>query len=296
MYVPTPPAPAPQLVDTKQGLSRADYALLYNSGFPEAVSDKNTESNNFQVSQSYPSRVCLSIQLMAFQLPPGTSENILEGYASLALSEPPKQVFCTYKLFKWQPSTTPKLSLVKKEIKPSDRKSSPFILMQDSDKIPGYLSGYQVTCQSHVRELISYLQHYKVQFDLWNGESLMLIGSGFVSLNQLAENPMESTQFIREIEVCSLDAFSSNDLLVLDQNGQFCQSQGRTLLQGNLVVRFGYKPESTEVQTGYFQHFQSLDTANSNPISLGAVKQQTTSEARRVSKVRYYPHLICINK
>ena len=228
---------------------------------------------------------------MAFQLPPNPTGNILEGYASLALFEAPKQVFCTYKLFKWQPNTTPKLYLAKKEIKPSDKKSSPYILMLDSASIPGYLSGYQVTCESHVRELISYLQQYKVQFDLWNGESLMLIGSGFVSLSQLAENAIESTQFIREIEICSLDAFSANDLLVLDQNGQFCHSQGRTVLQGNLVIRFGYIPDYTESEIGCFQHFQSLDITNNNPISFGEVNQQTR-ETRRVSKVRFFYSLL----
>ena len=286
VYLPAPPAPAPQLVDTKQGLSRADYALLHNSGFPEALS-KNAESNNFQIPQSYPNRVCLSIQLMAFQLPPNPIENIMEGYASLALVEAPKQVFCTYKLFKWQPNTTPKLSLIKKDIKSSDKKSSPYLLMQESATIPGYLSGYQVTCQSHVRELISYLQQYKVQFDLWDGESLMLIGSGFASLNQLPVNPMESVQVIREIEISSLDAFSSNDLLVPDQNGEFCHYQGRTVQQGNLVVRFGYMPDHTESQMSYFQHLQSLDITNNNPVSYGEAKQQTAREIRRVSKVSY---------
>ncbi|KAI6655974.1 Nephrocystin-4 [Oopsacas minuta] len=289
-HIPVPYGHTLQGVDTKQGLSRADYALLHNSGFQEVLSNKGNlaDSNTYHTSQSYPSRACLSVQLMAFQLPLNPIENILEGYSSLAMFDAPKQVFCTYKLFKWQPNTTPKLSLVRKEIRPSDKRITPYLLMEEATSSPGYLSGYQITCQSHVRELISYLHTYKIQFDLWDGESLMLIGSGFISLKQLVSNHMESVQMIKELELSSLDVFNSNDILVLDQNGQFCHSQGRTVPQGTLVIRYSYMPDFSDSYVCNFEHFYSLDRTDYNSILNGVkVKQQSVRQAKRVSKAKH---------
>ena len=288
VYIPTHSTPVLQYQNANQGLSRADYALLHNSGFQEVIPNKNDvsllETNPPITKQAFPSRTCLSVQLMAFQLPPNPIANILEGYASLAMIEAPKQVFCTYKLFKWQPNTTPKLNLYRKENKNQDKRSCPYVLMEETAAIPGYLSGYQVTCETHVEELVSYLQKYKVQLDIWDGGSLMLIGSGFVSLKELVTNVMESVQVIKEVEISSLDVFSSNDLLVLDQNGQFCHSQGRTIHQGTLVIRFGYQPDFSESHISNFEHFYSLDRTENNTV-LKAVRQHSATQARRVSKV-----------
>ena len=285
-FLPSTHPPIPAQEDPKQSLSRADFALLYNSGFPDAFPNEDSipvENNISATSQLFPDRICVSIQLMAFLMPTDSIQNILEGYASLAIIDAPKQLFCTYKLYRWAATTTPKLSLTKTASKTS-KKHSPFLLTEEGTSAPGYLSAYKLSSRCQAEDLVSYLRQDKIQFDLWDGKSLMLIGSGYASLRDLALESMKATQVIKEIEITSLDVFSSNDVLVLDQNGQFCHSQGRTVHQGNLVVRFAYLPDYDVTQINSFEHMYTLPPTNFNPITSAATRQ-SDRECRRVSKV-----------
>uniref|UniRef100_H0WUW3 Nephrocystin 4 n=1 Tax=Otolemur garnettii TaxID=30611 RepID=H0WUW3_OTOGA len=194
-------------------LSRASMALLQSSGFPEildaskqpveAVSPADPVTFNPQKEESD----CLQsneivLQFLAFsrvaQDPRGTAW--------------PKTVYFTFQFYRFPPVTTPRLQLVKLG-EPRDTGSgslSHILVPIDKDGSfdtgsPGLQLRYMVDAAflkpGERHWFLRYLAAQTLQMDVWDGDSLLLLGSAAVQMKHLLRQGRPAVQVSQELEV-----------------------------------------------------------------------------------------------
>ncbi|XP_064643236.1 nephrocystin-4-like isoform X3 [Lineus longissimus] len=201
-----------------QGLSRAAYARLYSVGFPTILdrggeppdvvdpSDHVTyrpEKEEYDQLQS--NEVTLQFLAYSKMFTPTASS-----------SKAPGTIFFTFQFYRFPQVTSERLLLGDPECELSaDPKSMPCILKRlekDSTALSGP-PGYQVKYYVDPAFLkpgegalfVKHLSQQTLHIDVWDGDSLLLIGSCAVELKHLCRQGREAVQITYELDVISTE-------------------------------------------------------------------------------------------
>ncbi|XP_055438430.1 nephrocystin-4 [Bubalus kerabau] len=198
-------------------LSRASLALLQSAGFPEildankqpaeAVSPTDTVKFSPQKEESD----CLQgneivLQFLAFSRVPQDEQ----------AAPWPQTVYFTFQFYRFPPETTPRLQLV--ELADAGKTSSASLshilaqIQKDGSfdaGSPGFQRKYLVDPgflrPGEQRWFARYLAMQTLQIDVWDGDSLLLIGSAAVQLKHLLRQGRPAVQVSHELEVVATE-------------------------------------------------------------------------------------------
>ena len=235
--------------DRSQGLSRAAYARLYTAGFPPVL-DRNSEP-----PEVIDPNVPVLIDLVKEEQDSLQCNEIVFQFLAFSKygSDIPDKgkhggtVFFTFQFYRCPQVTTERLLLAKPNIElSSDPQSMPFILQRlEKDGAlskgpPGLEVRYYMDPLSmkpgEVSLLLSHLSRQRLHIDVWDGDSLMRIGSASVDLRYLCRSGHEAVQSTFELDVIMMEY--DDPSLMAGTQGQPSQSMGiHTAMQGKLHFR-----------------------------------------------------------
>nr|XP_014348387.1 PREDICTED: nephrocystin-4 [Latimeria chalumnae] len=234
-------------------LTRATLAQLYSSGFPEILDCNNEPAEvrnpadpvNFNPQREEADFLQsneIILQFLAF------SRVHQEGL----LEEWPKAVYFTFQFYRFPPVTTERLILLNSEksrAKAGD--SAPCILVHANKDgsinigDPGLQLKYMVDPSflkaGEQRWFVRYLAIQTMQIDIWDAESLLLIGSAAVELKHLLRQGQTAVQVSHELEVITTEY--TQDLMALSgdvtKQGTIKPIGVSTIAKGRLHLRLG---------------------------------------------------------
>ncbi|XP_068772393.1 nephrocystin-4 isoform X2 [Struthio camelus] len=198
-------------------VTRASLARLHASGFPEILDCNKepveimdpTDPVNFS-PQLEEADVLQSneiiLQFLAFSRVPQDGVEVTW----------PKTVFFTFQFYRFPPVTTPRLQLVDMDNEKAARSAvSPRVLVQInkdgnlSSGSPGLQLKYMVDPAflkpGEQRWFICYLADHSLQIDVWDGDSLLLVGSTAVKLKHLLRQGRTAIRSHHELEVAATE-------------------------------------------------------------------------------------------
>ncbi|XP_067270013.1 nephrocystin-4-like isoform X2 [Pseudorasbora parva] len=203
---------------SSRSTSRRSLAQLFSSGFPQILDHQNqvaevldpSEPVNFDLQREEADHLqanTLILQFLAFTRVPQAGVN----------SDWPSSVHFTFQLYRFHPVTTERLKLLDPE-RNSKLKSNPdypcvlSLINKDgtlSSGFPGLQLQYRVDPQflkSGERGwFLRYLALHSLQIDVWDSESLMLIGSAAVELKHMLRQGRAAVQVSHELEVITTE-------------------------------------------------------------------------------------------
>ncbi|KAM6046344.1 nephrocystin-4 isoform 2-T3 [Chlamydotis macqueenii] len=198
-------------------LSRASLARLHTAGFPEIL-DHNQEP----VEISEPADLAsFSLQLEEADALQG-NEIILQflafgrdGWDSTEGTWP-RTIFLTFQFYRFPPVTTPRLQLVGVDEGPASGLAVPAQLLVRVNKdgtlstgAPGLQLKYVVDPAflrpGEQRWFVRYLAEHSLQIDVWDGDSLLLVGSAAVKLEPLLRQGRAAVRTHHELEVATTE-------------------------------------------------------------------------------------------
>ncbi|OXB78109.1 UNVERIFIED_CONTAM: hypothetical protein H355_007251 [Colinus virginianus] len=217
-FTPTqPPIAAMGLPSSSTALSRASLALVHTAGFPEIL-DGNEEpvevtepldparfSPRLEETDALQSNEII-LQFLAFSRVP---QDAVEGTW-------PRTVFLTFQFYRFPPVTTPRLQLVDVDSERAAGSAAPAqILLQlnkdgtPSTGAPGLQLRYVVDPTflrpGEQRVFVHYLAEHSLQMDVWDGDSLLLVGSAAVKLKPLLRQGRPAVRTLHELEVATTE-------------------------------------------------------------------------------------------
>ncbi|KAM6296277.1 LOW QUALITY PROTEIN: nephrocystin-4 [Aegotheles albertisi] len=202
-----------QAGSSRRPLSRASLARLHTAGFPEIL-DHNQE----------PVEISEPVDPTSFNLrleeadPLQGNEIILQFLAfgrdarDSAEATWPGTIFLTFQFYRFPPVTTPRLQLVSMEQVPVAGPAVPAQVLVRVNKDgtlgtgpPGLQLKYMVDPAflraGEQRWFLRYLAEHSLQIDVWDGDSLLLVGSAAVKLRPLLRQGREAVRTHHELEV-----------------------------------------------------------------------------------------------
>ncbi|XP_075406548.1 nephrocystin-4 isoform X2 [Tenrec ecaudatus] len=206
-----------QVRSSGSALSRASMVLLQSSGFPEILDAQQQPAE--AVSPTDPVRFSpqqeeadplqgneIVLQLLAFSRVPQDPRG----------APWPKTVYFTFQFYRFPPATTPRLQLVKLEdVGKTGTGSLSHILIQISKDgssdagPPGFQLKYMVDPAflkpGEQRWFLRYLAVQTLQIDVWDGDSLLLVGSAAVHMKHLLRQGRPAVQVSHELEVVATE-------------------------------------------------------------------------------------------
>ncbi|NWI68794.1 NPHP4 protein, partial [Todus mexicanus] len=198
-------------------LSRASLARLHSAGFPEIL-----DRNQVPVEISEPADpASLSLRLEEAD-PLQGNEIILQflafgrGARDGAEGMWPRTIFLTFQFYRFPPVTTPRLQLVSTDKGPAAGPALPAQLLARLNKDgtlgtgpPGLQLKYMVDPAflrpGEQRWFVRYLAEHSLQIDVWDGDSLLLVGSAAVKLEPLLRQGQEAVRTHHELEVATTE-------------------------------------------------------------------------------------------
>ncbi|KAL1776427.1 nephrocystin-4 isoform X1 [Sigmodon hispidus] len=206
-----------QTRSSRSQLSRAAMALLQSSGFPEIL-----DANQQPVEAINPTDpVRFNPQKEESDCLRG-NEIVLQFLAfSRAAQECPgapwpQTVYFTFQFYRFPPETTPRLQLVKLDGTGKSNTSSLSHVLVPINKdgsfdagSPGFQLRYMVDPgflkPGEQRWFTHYLAAQTLQVDIWDGDSLLLIGSAGVQMKHLLRQGRPAVQVSHELEVTATE-------------------------------------------------------------------------------------------
>ncbi|XP_044798847.1 nephrocystin-4 isoform X4 [Bubalus bubalis] len=198
-------------------LSRASLALLQSAGFPEIL-DANKQpaeavspTDPVKFSPQKEESDCLQgneivLQFLAFSRVPQDEQ----------AAPWPQTVYFTFQFYRFPPETTPRLRLV--ELADAGKTSSASLshilaqIQKDGSfdaGSPGFQRKYLVDPgflrPGEQRWFARYLAMQTLQIDVWDGDSLLLVGSAAVQLKHLLRQGRPAVQVSHELEVVATE-------------------------------------------------------------------------------------------
>ncbi|XP_019396720.1 PREDICTED: nephrocystin-4 isoform X4 [Crocodylus porosus] len=198
-------------------LTRASLARLHAAGFPEILDcnkepvevldpaapvnfDPQREEADFLQSNE------IVLQFLAFSRTPQAGTEVTW----------PKTVYFTFQFYRFSQVTTPRLQLVKMDLADSTSSApSSYILVPINKEgmLDSGTSGLQLNYlvdpaflkAGEQRWFLRYLANHTLQIDIWDGDSLLLIGSAAVRLKHLLRQGRTAVQVHHELEVISTE-------------------------------------------------------------------------------------------
>ncbi|XP_062046319.1 nephrocystin-4 isoform X2 [Lepus europaeus] len=207
----------PQTRSSGSQLSRASMALLQSAGFPEIL-DSNKQPAE-AVSPTAPVQFnpqkeesdCLQSNEIVFQF---------LAFSRVAQDCPgtpwPKTVYFTFQFYRFPPVTTPRLQLVGLDEagKASSGSLTHILVLENTDGsseagAPGFQLKYTVDPEflkpGEQRWFVHYLAAQVLQLDVWDGDSLLLLGSVGVPMKHLLRQGRPAVQVSHELEVVATE-------------------------------------------------------------------------------------------
>ncbi|KAM6173227.1 nephrocystin-4 [Erethizon dorsatum] len=198
-------------------LSRATMALLQSSGFPEILDGSKqpaeavspAEPVQFNPQKEESDRLQsneIVLHFLAFS-------RVAQDYRGTPW---PKTVYFTFQFYRFPPATTPRLQLVPLDRtgKTSSGSLSHILVPISKDGSseagsPGlqlrYTVGPGFLKPGEQRWFLRYLAAQTLQIDVWDGDSLLLIGSAGVSMKHLLRQGRPAVQVPHELEVVATE-------------------------------------------------------------------------------------------
>ncbi|XP_070560469.1 nephrocystin-4-like isoform X2 [Ptychodera flava] len=250
-------------------LTRAAYARLYQAGFPE-IRDRDgdppevVDPNDYvafhpQREDADPLQVNeIVLQFLAFS-----------KIVQFEYPDQPKQhntVFFTFQFYRYPQVTTERLYLGEVEgILSSDPSSLPCILKKlnkngsVADGTPGVTMKYRIDPAymkpEEGRLFVRHLYQQTLHIDVWDGDSLLLIGSCAVPLKNLLRNGRDAVQVTQELDVITTEYTEDSPALTGDmtRGGSVRPVGVTTILKGRLHLRManiGYPMDMKMIKPG----------------------------------------------
>ncbi|XP_033104596.1 nephrocystin-4-like isoform X2 [Anneissia japonica] len=244
------------------GLSRAAYARLYAAGFPEikdrhgqppevvepvdhvAFHPEKENADQLQCNE-------IIIQILAFG-------RVLQ-FQQAASGNTPKTVFFTFQFYRYPQVTTARMQLGDVEGKLSvDPQALPCVLRRISndkslDNKPGWMIKYNVD-PSYLKSgegslFFKYLYQQTLHIDVWDGDSLLLIGSCAIDLKHLLRCGREAVQVSQEVNIITTEYSDDSPPMTgdLSRGGSVRAIGVQTVLRGRLHLRLanvGHMPDA----------------------------------------------------
>ncbi|XP_069466369.1 nephrocystin-4 [Ambystoma mexicanum] len=242
-----------QTGSTASILSRASLARLHTAGFPEILdcnnevaevvdpadpvkfSPQREEADHLQCNEIF-------VQFLAF------SRVRQEGMPP----QWPQSIFFTFQFYRYPPATTPRLQLIKLDqsgIASSDSSSHILVQINKDGSINTGLPGYQLKYMvdpaflkpGEQRWFVRYLAIHTLQIDIWDGDSLLLIGSAAVEIKHLLRQGRTAVQVAHELEVITTEY--EQDMMVMSgsvaRHGTVKPVGVHSVVKGRLHLRLG---------------------------------------------------------
>ncbi|KAJ8386877.1 hypothetical protein AAFF_G00165780 [Aldrovandia affinis] len=234
-------------------LSRSSMAHLFSVGFPEIVDLSGqvaevldpAEPVNFNPQREEADHLqCneLVLQFLAFSRIPHEGMN----------ADWPTSVYFTFQLYRFPPVTTQRMTLLaaEKPEKKSRAKRPCVLALIDKDGTvssgcPGLQLKYLVDPgflkPGEHRWFLRYLALHTLQIDVWDSESLLLIGSAAVELKHALRQGRPAVQVTQELEVITTEYLQDAMLLSRDLPGHGATAaiNAFTAVKGRLHLRLG---------------------------------------------------------
>ncbi|NXX62641.1 NPHP4 protein, partial [Scopus umbretta] len=198
-------------------LSRASLARLHAAGFPEIL-DRNREP----VEISEPADPA-SFSLRLEEADPLQGNEIILQFLAFGRDAQdgtegtwPRTIFLTFQFYRFPPVTTPRLQLVSTAGGSAAGLAVPAQLLVRVDKDgtlgagpPGLQLKYMVDPAflrpGEQRWFVRYLAEHSLQIDIWDGDSLLLVGSAAVKLEPLLRQGRAAVRTHHELEVATTE-------------------------------------------------------------------------------------------
>ncbi|XP_066546868.1 nephrocystin-4 [Amia ocellicauda] len=242
-----------QMPSSSSGISRGSLAQLHSAGFPSILDCNNqaaevldpSEPVNFnpQIEEAdYLQCNEIVLQFLAFTRIPQ------EGMQS----DWPTSIYFTFQLYRFPPVTTQRLMLLSTDKAPKTfQDTAPCVLtLINKDGTvntgsPGLQLKYLVDPGflklGEQRWFLRYLALHTLQIDVWDAESLLLIGSSAVELKHLLRQGRPAVQITHQLEVITTEY--SQDSMVLSgdtsRHGSIRPIDVSTVVKGRLHLRMG---------------------------------------------------------
>ncbi|KAM9475251.1 LOW QUALITY PROTEIN: nephrocystin-4 [Clarias gariepinus] len=235
---------------TNRTSSRGFFAHLFSSRFPEIRDDLNQvaefldpdEPVNFDPyrEEADPLQAnTLLLQFLAFSRVHQAGVNM----------EWPRTVHFTFQLYRFPPVTTQRLKLVASDA--SSRPDHPciFYVINKDGSVGSGPPGLQLQYRVDPALLkpgeriwfLRYLALHTLHIDVWDSDSLLLIGSAAVQLKHLLRQGRAAVQVIHELEVISTEYLQDANLARVHAGGQRVMPAMSvyTVVKGRLHIRLG---------------------------------------------------------
>ncbi|XP_065506154.1 nephrocystin-4 isoform X1 [Caloenas nicobarica] len=279
-------------------LSRASLARLHAAGFPDIL-DRNREpveiselaepgSFNLQLEEADPLQGNeIILQFLAFGRDARDSE---EGTW-------PRTIFLTFQFYRFPPITTPRLQLLGMD----GGTSAQLLLRVNKDGTlstgpPGWQLKYMVDPAflraGEQRWFLRYLAQHSLQIDVWDGDSLLLVGSAALKLEPLLRQGRAAVRTHHELEVATTEYEPEVPVLGREalRHGALRPLGVRVATRGRLhlcLANVGHPCEDTPEQPPSPRPSRSCPVPDdtSSRFSLSAAGGGRVSRARRLAEV-----------
>ncbi|XP_018081599.1 nephrocystin-4-like isoform X2 [Xenopus laevis] len=266
-----------QTGSTTSLLSRASLARLHSVEFPEIL-DCNNEVAEV-VDPSNPVNFNLQREEADYLL---CNEIVLQFLAFTRIHDGstiwPESIFFTFQFYRFHHVTTPRLQLLQLEssdIATADPLTHVLVQINKDGSIKKGSPGFQIKYSvdpgflkpGERKWFLRFLALQTLQIDIWDGESLLLIGSAAVEMKHLLRQGRTAVQVSHELEVITTEY--EQDLMVMSgdtaKQGTAKPIGVHTIIKGRLHMRMGNVGRPPEKK---LKRRETLPPSNSRIITM----------------------------
>eukprot|EP00112_Aurelia_sp_Birch-Aquarium-sp1_P012360 Seg26.6 transcript_id=Seg26.6/GoldUCD/mRNA.D3Y31 product=Nephrocystin-4 protein_id=Seg26.6/GoldUCD/D3Y31 len=296
-YTPILATTTNQQTNAPTTLTRAAYAKLHSAGFP-AVTDSNG-SPPFVVDPGE----LLRYKVEREEGDSLQSNEIILQFLAISMCKHPVTFF-TFQFYRFPQVSTERLCL--RDIIKQNSENLPCVLVKcDKDGKPtGSAPGLQIKYTvdpaymqpGEKRSFVRYLHEQRMYIDVWDGDSLMLIGSTSVELKYLMRQGQSAVQASLELDITSVEYAEDEFIMAGDmaQDGKRIPTGANISLEGKLYMRLanvGYASDFNPAKAGTLPQMKStviMPSMSSGPVNLSgtgpALGKQKTAKAKLMTE------------
>jgi nephrocystin-4 len=295
------------------GLTRAGYARLHAAGFPPIL-DRNgkaadvlDQSDMVRFDPNSEDRDRLKVNEIILQFMAFSRVASSGTYNTIR----PQTIFFSFQFYNFDHVTSERLILSCLESDLSaDANSLPFILQRlDRDGSvlkgpPGYQVRYEVDPahlkSGEARLFIKYLAEQSLHIDVWDGDSLVLIGSCVADLKHLCRQGRDAVQVTHELDIFltdSLDEVSGGGPLSggnLTRDGATYPVNLRPIVTGRLHLRLGNVGRMSELKLSQLKTF--IQETSKKLVVAADTAQPSTQPLSKTTRICKAQHLADVSQ
>uniref|UniRef100_A0A8C4E689 Nephrocystin-4 n=1 Tax=Dicentrarchus labrax TaxID=13489 RepID=A0A8C4E689_DICLA len=251
--LPFTPVHAPVITSSSVS-SRSSLAHLYSAGFPDIVDSSGQVAEVLDPTEPVPfdpqreetdplQGNLLVLQFLAFTRIPTAGVG----------PDWPDNVYFTFQFYRFPPVTSQQLKLLtsdKVQQKASDPLPCVLASINNDGAVNSGSPGLQVQFRvdegflrpGEKRWFLRYLALHTLHIDIWDSDSLLLIGSTAIELKYMLRQGKSAVQALHEVEVLTTDYVGEDTLLTsadLGHRSAFSPMTVHTIVRGRLHIRTG---------------------------------------------------------